>query len=96
MNAFQMMGYYAEKPCDYRTQDSKLYGKIKVAVQRNFMTGFEIEPLDEYEVILWKGMSREFLDSIPLKTIIAIRGRFQMIDCKLMLVAEHVERMEVL
>ncbi len=94
MNAFQIMGYYIEKPTDFKTHNSKLYAMIKVAAQKNFMSSFEVEPLVEFDVIVWKGMSREFLESIPLHSIVGVRGRLEIIDDNLMLVAEHIEKLE--
>ncbi len=94
MNAFQIMGYYIKKPENFKTENSKLYAMIGVAAQKNFMSSFEVEPLVEFDVIVWKGMSREFLEAIPLNSTIGVRGRLEIIDNRLMLVAEHVEKLE--
>lgn len=88
------MGYYVEKPTCFNNQDVKKHAKIKVKTKANFITSFGEENFEEYEVYLWKGMCHEFINSIPLNSAIAIKGRLEIMDAKMILVAEMIEKLE--
>ncbi|NLW15965.1 MAG: hypothetical protein GX038_06900 [Erysipelothrix sp.] len=94
MNSFQLMGRFHSGPEDFKAKNSSLNAKIRIKSKANIMTSLENDDYEIYEIVVWKGMRREFLDSVPLNSIIGIKGRLQVIDSRLVLVAEHVQQLE--
>lgn len=96
MTGFQIVGYYVEKPQVLENSSPKEYATIKVKTKTNFISSFETKEFEEYDVCLWKGMSKEFIESIPLNSAIGIRGRLKMKDNTVILIAEHIEKLSTM
>lgn len=60
------------------------------------MTSLEGYETAVFEVVTWKGITREFLDSIKVDDRLAIKGRMEIIDGKMVLIAEQIEELELI
>lgn len=96
MTGFQLVGYYAEKPKVFEDNNSKMHTKIKVLTKPNFITNFGEDKMDLFEVYLWKGMSKEFIQAIPLNSPVSIKGRLELRNGAIVMIAEHIEKMDMI
>lgn len=94
MTGFQLVGYYVEKPEVVENSTSRKHSKIKVKTKPNFKKSFDDNSFDTFEVYLWRGMSLEFIESIPLNTTVSITGRLEKMDNDLVLIGEFVETLD--
>lgn len=94
MNSIQLIGRYHAKPESFKSENSALNAKIQIRTKANVMTSYSNNDYEVYDVVIWKGMSKEFVSSIELDSIIAIRGRLQIIDNEFAVVAEHIEQID--
>ena len=91
MNYYQVVGYYVGKPERLANSTVSEYSEILVNVRSNMMQQDGQYQFDTFRVALWKGLSNEILDAVPLNTLIGIKGRIELVDDGVRLIAEQVE-----
>lgn len=91
MNHITLIGRYVQKPKQLVDSTSSTYANFKVQVKSNYRNHDGEFTYDYFDVVLWKGLSKEYLTSLELNTILAIKGRLEKKDEKIIIIAENID-----
>ena len=75
MNQFMLVGRVKELPAMTKSSKGIVVGKMVVEAERNFRNEDGSVSLDEFQVILWRGIAEECVAACKLGNLIAVRGR---------------------
>lgn len=91
MNYVQIVGRYESKPIVIEDATSQKYAAIDLKVKSNFRNVDGEYTYDTFSVVLWKGMNYELLELVDLDSLLGVKGRLEMKDSHIRIIAEHVE-----
>lgn len=91
MNSFHILGYYVDKPKKLENSTSPKYSEIFVRVKPNIQRPDDINCHEVFPIIVWKGLSKQFLETMKEESLICVRGRIERIDNRYCLIAELIE-----
>lgn len=91
MNSVHIVGTLLSKPKQVNTKRADAATVIEVGALTNFRMGDGDYKVDTLPVRLWRGMSAEMFDFCNIGQLISLRGRFEVEDGVVSIVAEHVE-----
>lgn len=94
MNYVQVVGRYDSKPVVIDGATAKEYASIGVKVKSNFREADGYFRYDTFNVVLWKGFNREIIERAKLNCLLGIKGRLEIKNNELTIIAEHVEFLE--
>lgn len=91
MNHVQIVGNVYGEPEKVDDGTSVLHTKIPVAITSNFREANGTYREDVMDIYLWQGAAKTMLKHINIGQIIAIKGRLECHDAKIIVVAEVFE-----
>ena len=89
MNCFVLLGTMVSKPHNF-TRDALSYAEFEVKVERNYRNNDGENVYDVFKVILWRGISEITAEKYPVGTTVSIKGRMELRDQQICLIAERV------
>lgn len=90
MNYVQVVGRIHALPKVTKALNTQ-YSKIEVTVKSNFRNSCGQFRDDVFDIYLWKGMKSDLLASSSIGSWVGIKGRLELDEGKIVIIAEHVE-----
>jgi single-strand DNA-binding protein len=90
LNQVILCGRLVENPTLNENEENKKLCEIKVAVSRSFKNEEGIYETDIIPCILWNSIAEKTIEYCRKGDVIGIKGRFQMINDKLQVIADKI------